>query len=115
MFRGGRQSDDPAPVFHLVALVKLGVVRTMGLPHLPEDLEPTLPQTAKRTGVGLTFVAFLAVVRFRLGTCGPAEVGPQVYRVTQRFLAGPSKTHPFDLPTFKAHRGRAGVALQRFW
>ncbi len=45
---GGRQSDDPTPVFHLVALVKLGVVRAMGLPHLPEDLEPTLSQTAKR-------------------------------------------------------------------
>ncbi len=52
MFRGGgRQSDDPTPVFDLVALVKLGVVRATGLPHLPEDLEPSLAQAAERTGV----------------------------------------------------------------
>jgi len=63
--------------------------------------------------VGLAFVAFLPVVRLRPGTRSPTEVGPQVYRVTQRFLAGPSKVYPLDLPTFIAHRGRAGVALQR--
>ena len=108
----GGQGDDPTPVFHLIALVKLGIVSAPGLPHFPEDFEPALPQAAKRAGVGLAFVAFFLIVRLRPGTLRPAEVGPQVDRMAECFLAGPPKAHPLDFPAFKAHRSRAGVALQ---
>ena|GEM_PF-5876698 len=42
-------------MLELITLVKLGIVPPARLPHLPEDLQPTLAQAAERTGVTLTF------------------------------------------------------------
>ena len=68
-------------MLELITLVKLGIVPPASLPHLPEDLQPTLAQAAERTGVTLTFAAFLLVVSLRPWTLGPAQIGPQVNRV----------------------------------
>ena len=85
-------------MLELVTLVKLGIVPLVRLPPaqrdvvLPQDLQPALPQAAEGTGVALTFVAFLLVISLRPRTFGPtvpAEVSPQVNRVTQDFVARP--------------------------
>jgi len=93
--------------------MKLRIVPFARLPHLPEDLEPTLAQTAERAGVALTFLAFLVVVCIRPRTCAPAQVGLQVNRVPQNLVAGPSKANLLELPALIAHRSGAGMALQR--
>ena len=49
------EGDDPTPMPYLIAVMPLGVVWFLLLPHLPEDFEPALPKAAKRCGVGLPF------------------------------------------------------------
>ena len=100
-------------MLELVTLVKLSVISLARLPHLPEDLEPSLAQAAERTRVAPTFLTLLVVVGIRPRTLAPTPVGPQVNRVPQDFVAGSSKAHLLELSTLKADRGRAGMALQR--
>ena len=62
-------------------LVKLGIVPLARPPHFPQDLQPTLAQTAQGARMALPFLAFLVVVRIGPRTRVPTQVGPQVHRV----------------------------------
>ena len=59
---GGFELKDPGAMFGLVAGVERFVVGRTGLPHLPEDFEPMLPEAAQGAGVALAFGTMGAVV-----------------------------------------------------
>src|SRR3972149_1257817 len=67
------------------------VVRRARLPHLPEDLEPTLAQATQRAGMALTLRAFRSVVSFGPGTLLPTEVGQEVDGGAESFSPAPGK------------------------
>ena len=72
----GQEGDDPTAVSDLIALVEFGIVGRMGLPHLPEDLEPALPEAAQGAGMALAGGSFAFVVGVGPGADGAAEIGP---------------------------------------
>ena len=71
----------------LVASVEGLIVAGAGLPHLPEDFQPALPETAQGAGVGLALGAMGLVVGFGPRAAFAAEVGPQVHGGPQRVVA----------------------------
>ena len=54
--------EDPRSMLELVAGVQVGVVCSSRLPHFPNDLEPTLPETTKRTGMRLSLLTLSGVI-----------------------------------------------------
>ena len=74
-------------MFGLVAGVERFVVGLAGLPHLPEDFEPTLAQAAQRAGVTLAFGAMGLVVGLRPGAGFAAVIGPLVDGAAQSQIA----------------------------
>ena len=66
--------EAPGAVGKLVSGVQSFLVGPAGLDHLPEDPQPTLSQTAQRTGMALALLALASVVRRRPRTLAAAEV-----------------------------------------
>ena len=60
-------------MLELIATVQVGVIRRVGLPHFPDDLQPALPQGAQGAGVALSFRT----------QCGVVGRGPRATVTTQ--------------------------------
>src|SRR5262245_14580022 len=88
------------------------VVGLSALPHLPQDLQPALAQTAQRTGVAFAFGSLGLVIRLGPGAELSTAVAPQVNGMAQVPVAVPPDFGPPDLPADKTHRRRPGHALQ---
>lgn len=95
-------------VFH----VDFGVVWGVGLPHFPDDFQPSLAQASQ--GLCMTFSPFPQRVIILRGPGGlsPAFISKEIHRVAQVFVATSSDIHFVDLPGLVAHRCRARHALQ---
>src|SRR5262245_25950386 len=90
-----------------------GVVRRSVANHSSDDFQPTMSQTAQRTGMALSFISVGLVIGRCPGAIMAAEVRPQVQSGPQPMNASPPDLHPFDLPAFEGHRrgARAGLNL----
>ena len=66
----------PRSVFDLVARMEFGIVSSAGLPHLPEDFQPPLAQTAQCAGVALASFAKRFVIHGGPRAALPTQVGP---------------------------------------
>lgn len=104
-------------MLELVLLMKVGVVRTVGLDHLPNNFQPALAQTAQRAGVAFAFGPFVLIVNGRPTTLTAAAVGPQMHYATQVFVAIAAHPGLIDLPGLVTHRRGARKALEsaRIW
>ena len=71
----------------LVAGVPRLVVGRVGLPHLPENLQPALAQATQGTSVRLPLVAVRLIVGLRPGAFVATVIGPEVDRRAQRVVA----------------------------
>ena len=96
----------------LVAGVQVWIVGRACLPHFPEDLQPSLAQTAQGAGVTLAFVAVRLVVLLSPGNFAPTEVGPEVDGGAQMFVAVPTDVDFEDLTGLKADWSGSRQALQ---
>ena len=67
-------------------MMKLGVVRRAGFPHLKNDFEPAMTEIAKHTGVSFPFVAFLLIVGRRPGTVFAAKLREPMNGKTKVFV-----------------------------
>jgi hypothetical protein len=103
-----------------VALLVQGVpgfvVGLPALPHLPEDLQPPLPQSAQRAGVALAFLALPPVVGPGPGAelIGPAkDLQPSGGRVRPPQFVGVKELFPFAFPGLDQvlRRGEGGDEL----
>ena len=63
-------------MLELIARVQVRIVRRAGLPHLPNDLQPPLAQSAQRAGVTFSFGPQGGVIRPGPRTEVAAQVGP---------------------------------------
>src|SRR5580765_6611832 len=97
----------------LVESVKVFVVRLTTLPHLPQDLEPALAQTAQRAGMALAFVWLRPVIGRGPRAELAAAIAPGMDRVAQVAVAMPADLGFVDLSALKTHRGRPRHAWQR--
>src|SRR5262249_26022631 len=88
------------------------VVFGPGLPHLPEDLQPSLSQTAQGAGMTLAFVPVGLIVLLSPGHLAPAEIDPQMDGGAQMFVALPTQEDLEDLTGLEANGSGSGQALQ---
>lgn len=101
-------------MFKLVAGVKLWVVGSAGLPHLPKDLQPPLSKATQSACVTPAALAQLLVVYGSPSARLPAQICPKVNRVPQRLIAMPPDFDGSDLTGLEAHRGGSRYALKAF-
>ena len=87
-------------VFH----VQIGIVAGVSLPHLPDDLDPSLAKAAQRLGMAFAFFAQRGVVGFGPDAVLGAFVREEVHGVAQAAVAGTADLRLFDLATLEAHR-----------
>src|SRR5262249_22249963 len=102
----------PGTVFLLVACMQVRVVWAACLPHFPEDLQPSLSQTAQGAGMTLSFVPMGLIVLLSPRHLAPAEVGPQMNGRAQMFIAVTTDIDFEDLTGLEAHRSGSGQTLQ---
>ena len=81
----------------LITRMELFIVGLFCLPHLPEDLQPPLPQAPQSASMALSFTTFLFVLDLSPGALRPAEIRPQVHGGTQMFVAGTPEQYAMDL------------------
>ena len=81
----------------LVPLMQLRIVARAGLPHFPEDLQPSLSEAAQSARMALSFLTLLAVVGLRPRTGRPAQVGPQMNGEAEGLLVRSAKPRPMNL------------------
>jgi hypothetical protein len=93
-------------VARLIESVQGFVVRRAGLPHLPEDFQPALPQAAQGGRVGHFVGAFLLVVGLGLGAAGAAEIGPEMDGGAEVFVAGAAEPDLVHLAGGERDRAR---------
>src|ERR1700722_8471091 len=77
------QLQNPRTVLDLIARVQVCVVERAGLPHLPNDFQPTLAQGAQGAGMALALGSKRLVIGLRPRTELPAQVGPEMHDVAQ--------------------------------
>jgi hypothetical protein len=61
---------DPGAVLELIAVMKLGIVRSAIEPHLADDFEPAMSQPAQGVGMALVFWAVLLIINVGPDTTG---------------------------------------------
>ena len=97
----------------LVAEMQRFVIAPARLPHLPEDLEPTLAQASQRADVRHPFLTFVLVVGFRPRALVPAEIRPEMYGGPKELVASGAEVNPSLFARLLGYRSRAAVALKR--
>ena len=106
------EGDDPGAVGDLVAGMEGFIVGLAGLPHFPEDLEPSLSQATQGARMALPFVSMSLVILLRPRHLAPAKIGPEVNGLAQVFIAAAAEIDFEDLTGLKGHGSRSGQALQ---
>ena len=99
-------------MFALALSVKGGIVRAVGLQHLPKDLEPTLTQCAQGACVTLSPTALIAVVGCCPRTRRSAEIGPKVDAISEQLVAVSAQVDFVDLAGLITHRSGSRYALE---
>lgn len=94
--------------------MEVGIVELVRAQHLPDDLEPALPQTAQRASVTFTFSAFLLVIHGRPRTGLATAVGPEMDDGAKVFVTMLAQKGFVNLARLKADRSRARDALEGF-
>ena len=71
----------------LVACMKSFIVEGFGLPHFPDDFEPSMSQATHSLRVALAAFAELLVVDLSPLAPPAAQISPQMDRTAQRLIA----------------------------
>lgn len=88
------------------------IVAGMGLPHFPEDLQPTLSEATQRAGVRLAFGPVRPVVGFGPRALFAAQIGPEMDRRAQPVVAGVAQVLVASLTGSDSDRSGSGQLLQ---
>ena len=99
-------------MFHLVSHVEIGVVGSPGLPHLPDDVQPTLAQTSHGLGVGFSAFAQSFVVDFRPSALRTAFIGEELHGLPEVLVAVSAHVNLMNLAGLITDRSRSRQALK---
>ncbi len=99
-------------MFELVLGMELRVVAGVGLPHFPEDFQPSLSQAAKGRGMAFASGAHLLVIDLRPRRKPAARVCPQMDGMSERLVAHPPYVRLAYLAGLETHGRRSDIALE---
>ena len=108
----GVELEDARAVGGLVFEVEFGIVGGVGLPHFPDDFEPSPAESKQGLGMALTFFAQRVVLFRGPGRLHPAFVGEEIHGMAQVLVAAPAHADFVDAAGLVAHGRGARQALQ---
>ena len=87
----GVELEDARAVGGLVFELEFGIVGGgVGLPHFPDDFEPSPAESKQGLGMALTFFAQRVVLFRGPGRLHPAFVGEEIHGMAQVLVAAPA-------------------------
>ena len=81
---------DPGAVLELIAVMKLGIVRSAIEPHFVDDFEPAMSQPVQGVGVALVFLAVLLIINVGPDTRGQTLICKPMEGMREVFVTSPA-------------------------